>query len=197
MIRKELRLHAMKRKTSRERPADTGNRGFNYKDDKVRVERCSRRSKIEGRRLSAPFILLVEDNRDDEELALVGLQRISLGHEIVVLRDGAEAVDFLWCNGLHAGRDATSMPAFVLLDLKLPKLDGLSVLQHLRSDERTRQVPVVMWTSSGQESDVRASYCLGANSYVRKPVEFGAFVEAIGTIGTYWARLNYAPPSVA
>lgn len=143
--------------------------------------------------MSAPFILLVEDNRDDEELALVTLRRISLGHDIVVLRDGADAVDFLWCNGPHAGRDATSMPSVILLDLKLPKLDGLSVLRHLRSDERTRQVPVVMWTSSGQESDVLASYRLGANSYVRKPVEFGAFVEAISTVGIYWARLNCSP----
>ncbi len=144
--------------------------------------------------MSAPYILPVEDNRDDEELALVTLGRISLGHEIVVLHDGADAVEFLWCNGPHAGRDPTSMPVVILLDLKLPKLDGLSVLKHLRSDERTRRVPVVMWTSSGQESDVAASYRLGANSYVRKPVEFGAFVEAISTVGMYWARLNCAPP---
>ncbi len=144
--------------------------------------------------MSAPYILLVEDNRDDEELALVTLGRISLGHEIVVVRDGADAVDFLWCNGPHVSRDPTSMPVVVLLDLKLPKVDGLSVLKHLRSDERTRRVPVVMWTSSGQESDVAASYKLGANSYIRKPVEFGAFVEAISSVGMYWTRLNCAPP---
>ncbi len=146
--------------------------------------------------MNVPYILLVEDNRDDEELALVSLRRINLGHEIVVLHDGAEAIDYLWCQGSHSGRDATSMPSVVLLDLKLPKLDGLSVLQHLRSDERTRRVPVVMWTSSGQESDVEASYRLGANSYVRKPVEFGAFVETISTVGLYWVRLNCAPPPI-
>lgn len=146
--------------------------------------------------MTAPYILLVEDNRDDEELALLSLKRIDLGHEIVVLRDGAEAVDFLWCVGSHAGRDATSMPVVILLDLKLPKLDGLAVLRHLRSDERTRHVPVVVWTSSGQDSDVMASYRLGANSYVRKPVEFSAFVEAISTLGTYWTRLNCSPPTV-
>jgi two-component system response regulator len=143
--------------------------------------------------VSSPFILLVEDNRDDEELTLVTLRRISLGHEIVVLRDGAEAVDFLWCNGSHASRDPTAMPVVVLLDLKLPKVDGLSVLKHLRSDARTDRVPIVMWTSSGQESDVAASYTLGANSYIRKPVEFGEFVQAISAVGLYWTRLNCAP----
>lgn len=145
--------------------------------------------------MTAPYILLVEDNRDDEELALVTLHRISLGFEIVVLRDGADALDYLWCSGAHAARDPTSMPVVILLDLKLPKVDGLSVLKQLRADERTDRVPVVVWTSSGQESDVAASYRVGANSYIRKPVDFGAFVEAISSVGTYWTRFNCAPPS--
>ncbi|PZN32163.1 MAG: two-component system response regulator [Proteobacteria bacterium] len=140
------------------------------------------------------YILLVEDNPDDEELTLLSLRKRSLGHDIVVVRDGVEAIDYLFGTGPYAGRDVSQVPTVILLDLKLPKLDGLGVLERLRADARTRTVPVVVLTSSSQEADVRACYDLGANSYVRKPVEFGAFVETIGTVGWYWAQLNAPPP---
>lgn len=140
------------------------------------------------------FILLVEDNPDDEELTLLSLRKNNLGHEIVVVRDGVEAVEFLFGIGQYAGRDLNRLPTVILLDLKLPKLDGLGVLKRLRSDERTRMLPVVVLTSSSQDADVLASYTLGANSYVRKPVEFGAFVEAVSSVGQYWAQLNRPPP---
>lgn len=140
------------------------------------------------------YILLVEDNPDDEELTLLSLRKNNLAHEIVVVRDGVEAIDFLFANGQYASRDTSSVPTLVLLDLKLPKLDGLGVLRHLRADERTRTLPVVVLTSSSQDADVIASYKLGANSYVRKPVEFGAFVEAVSSLGLYWALLNRPPP---
>jgi two-component system, response regulator len=140
------------------------------------------------------FILLVEDNPDDEELTLLSLRKNNLAHQIVVVRDGVEAIDYLFCNGQYAQRDVTQMPTVILLDLKLPKLDGLGVLKRLRADERTRNLPVVVLTSSSQDADVIASYNLGANSYVRKPVEFGAFVEAVSSLGLYWALLNRPPP---
>ena len=140
------------------------------------------------------FILLVEDNPDDEELTLLSLRKNNLGHEIVVVRDGVEAVEYLFGTGQYAGRDPNRLPTVILLDLKLPKLDGLGVLKRLRADERTRSLPVVVLTSSSQDADVLASYELGANSYVRKPVEFGAFVEAVSSVGLYWAQLNRAPP---
>ena len=144
--------------------------------------------------MSERYILLVEDNPDDEELTLLSLRKNNLAHQIVVVRDGVEAIDYLFGNGQYAGRDLSQMPTVILLDLKLPKLDGLGVLKRLRADERTRNLPVVVLTSSSQDADVIASYNLGANSYVRKPVEFGAFVDAVSNLGLYWVLLNRPPP---
>ncbi|MDY0067562.1 MAG: response regulator [Steroidobacteraceae bacterium] len=144
--------------------------------------------------MSDRYILLVEDNPDDEELTLLSLRKNNLGHQIVVVRDGVEAVDFLFGVGQYAGREVSNVPTVMLLDLKLPKLDGLAVLKRVRADHRTRLVPVVVLTSSSQDADVIASYNLGANSYVRKPVEFNAFVEAISSLGMYWVLLNRPPP---
>lgn len=140
------------------------------------------------------YILLVEDNPDDEELTLLSLRKNNLAHDIVVVRDGVEAIEFLFGIGQYAGRDISQTPTVILLDLKLPKLDGLGVLKRLRADDRTRNLPVVVLTSSSQDADVLASYNLGANSYVRKPVEFGAFVEAVSSLGLYWVLLNRPPP---
>lgn len=140
------------------------------------------------------YILLVEDNPDDEELTLLSLRKNNLAHDIIVVRDGVEAIEFLSGTGQYAGRDVTQMPMVILLDLKLPKLDGLGVLRRLRAEERTRTLPVVVLTSSSQDADVIASYNLGANSYVRKPVEFGAFVEAVSSLGLYWVLVNRPPP---
>jgi two-component system response regulator len=144
--------------------------------------------------MSERYILLVEDNPDDEELTLLSLRKNNLAHDIVVVRDGVEAIEFLFGNGQYASRDVSHVPTVVLLDLKLPKLDGLGVLRKLRAEERTRTLPVVVLTSSSQDADVIASYNLGANSYVRKPVEFGAFVEAVSSLGLYWVLLNRPPP---
>lgn len=144
--------------------------------------------------MSERYILLVEDNPDDEELTLLSLRKNNLAHEIVVVRDGVEAIEYLFGTGQYAGRDTTQAPTVILLDLKLPKLDGLGVLKRLRADDRTRSLPVVVLTSSSQDADVLASYNLGANSYVRKPVEFGAFVEAVSSLGLYWVLLNRPPP---
>jgi two-component system response regulator len=144
--------------------------------------------------MSERYILLVEDNPDDEELTLLSLRKNNLAHDIVVVRDGVEAVEFLFGNGQYAHRDVSHVPTVILLDLKLPKLDGLGVLKRLRAEERTRTLPVVVLTSSSQDADVIASYNLGANSYVRKPVEFGAFVEAVSSLGLYWVLLNRPPP---
>ena len=140
------------------------------------------------------YILLVEDNPDDEELTLLSLRKNNLSHEIIVVRDGVEAIEFLSGQGQYVGRDVSRLPTVILLDLKLPKLDGLGVLRRLRADERTRMLPVVVLTSSSQDADVIASYNLGANSYVRKPVEFGAFVDAVSNLGMYWLMLNRPPP---
>ena len=139
------------------------------------------------------LILLVEDNTDDEELALRAFERGQVGNPIVVARDGVEALDYLFGTGPHAGRDSAAMPAMVLLDLKLPRLDGLEVLRRIRSDQRTRCLPVVVLTSSREEQDVVESYSLGANSYVRKPVDFGEFVDAVRHLGMYWLLLNEPP----
>ncbi len=138
-------------------------------------------------------ILLVEDNPDDEALTLRALKRGGVINEVVVARDGAEALDYLFGAGKFAGRDLSSTPAVVLLDLKLPKLDGADVLQRMRQDERTRFVPVVVLTSSSEDEDVLKSYRYGANSYVRKPVAFADFTSAIGQLGLYWVLLNQAP----
>src|SRR2546421_3057041 len=131
-------------------------------------------------------ILLVEDNQDDEELALLAFRKSNIANEVVVARDGAEALDYLFGTGAHAGRDAAVTPQVVLLDLKLPKLDGLEVLRRLRADERTRFLPVVILTSSNEDRDLFEGYRSGANSYIRKPVDFAQFTEAVRQLGLYW-----------
>jgi two-component system response regulator len=138
-------------------------------------------------------ILLVEDNPDDEALTLRALRKNNILNEVVVARDGAEALDYLFAMSKYAGRGITDWPAVVLLDLKLPKVSGLEVLKKIRSDERTRAMPVVILTSSKEEQDVTESYNLGVNSYVRKPVDFAKFVEAVKQIGLYWLLLNEPP----
>src|SRR6266850_2517270 len=144
--------------------------------------------------MESKVILLVEDNPRDEALTLRALKKCNILNEVVVARDGVEALDYLFGTGVHAGRDLRTMPQIVLLDLKLPKVDGLQVLQKLRADERTKRLPIVMFTSSNEEEDVINSYNLGANSYVRKPVEFEKFVEATKQLGLYWLVLNQAAP---
>jgi two-component system, response regulator len=144
--------------------------------------------------MSEKLILLVEDNPDDEELTLRALRQAKVANEIAVTRDGAEAVEFLFGEGRHAGRDLSRMPGVILLDLKLPKLSGLDVLQRLRADERTKLIPIVVLTSSSEDEDMLKSYKSGANSYVRKPIEFGAFVSAVSQLGVYWVLLNQTPP---
>lgn len=135
-------------------------------------------------------ILLVEDNPRDEVLTLRALKKNNISNEVVVTRDGVEALDFLFGTGTYADRDVSVMPQVILLDLKLPKVDGLQVLQKIRSDERTSLLPVVIFTSSSEEEDLMKSYSLGANSYVRKPVEFEQFLEATRQLGLYWLILN-------
>jgi two-component system response regulator len=139
-------------------------------------------------------ILLVEDNADDELLTIRALKKNNILNEVVVARDGAEALDYLFGTGAYAGRDLTAPPQVVLLDLKLPKISGLDVLKRIREDARTRMQPVVILTSSTEEQDLAASYGLGANSYIRKPVDFDQFSEAARQIGLYWLVLNEAPP---
>ncbi len=139
-------------------------------------------------------ILLVEDNADDEMLTLRALKKNLIANEVVVARDGEEALEYLFSTGAHAGRDPTSLPQVVLLDLNLPRLGGLDVLRRIRADERTRLLPVVILTSSKQDEDVVSGYTLGANAYVRKPVDFGRFVEAVKTLGLFWLLLNEGPP---
>ena len=141
------------------------------------------------------MILLVEDNPDDEALTMRALKQSKLANEIVVTRDGQEAVEFLFGTGKYEGRDLSHMPTVILLDLKLPKLSGLEVLQQLRADPRTRLTPVVVLTSSSEDEDMMRSYQLGANSYVRKPVIFGRFADAVSQLGLYWMLLNQPPPS--
>jgi two-component system response regulator len=140
------------------------------------------------------MILLVEDNADDEELTTRALRQAKIANEIVVARDGKEALDYLFGEGAHAGRDVARVPAVVLLDLKLPKVSGLEVLRRLRTDPRTNLVPVVVLTSSSEDEDMLKSYESGANSYVRKPVEFGAFASAVSQLGVYWLLLNQGVP---
>ena len=140
-------------------------------------------------------ILLVEDDPDDEALAVRALKQQRITNDIAVVRDGVEALDFLFCTGAYATRDPEP-PFVVLLDLKLPKLDGLEVLRRLRADDRTRFVPVVVLTSSDEEQDIMRGYSLGANSYVRKPIDFGQFSEAVRQLGLYWLLLNEAPRGV-
>jgi two-component system response regulator len=143
------------------------------------------------------MILLVEDNPDDELLTLRALRKHRIGNKVVVARDGAEALDFLFGTGAYTGRDTGSQPQLILLDLKLPKLDGLEVLRRLRADSRTQLVPVVILTTSKEESDLVAGYRAGVNSYIRKPVDFDSFSEAVRQLGMYWLLLNEAPPGAA
>lgn len=139
------------------------------------------------------IILLVEDNADDEALTLRAFKKNSIQNEVVVARDGAEALDYFFATGAYAGRDLSVMPALTLLDLKLPKIDGLEVLRRLRADERTKLLPIVILTSSKEEQDLVTGYSLGANSYIRKPIDFAQFTEAIRQLGLYWLVLNERP----
>jgi two-component system response regulator len=148
-------------------------------------------------RMNDGVILLVEDNPDDELLAMRALRKNNVMNEVVVARNGVEALDYLFASGPHAGRDTSTMPRLILLDLKLPKVDGLEVLKRLRSDERTRLLPVVILTSSKEREDMLKGYGLGANSYVRKPVNFEQFVKAVEQLKLYWLGLNEAPPNLA
>lgn len=141
-------------------------------------------------------ILLVEDNPDDEALTIRALQKNNILNAVMIVRDGAEALDYLYCQGHYATREASS-PAVILLDLKLPKVDGLAVLKRLRNDARTRLLPVVILTSSKEEQDVINGYSLGANSYIRKPVDFTQFMEAIRQVGLYWLMMNEPPPQTS
>ena len=140
-------------------------------------------------------ILLIEDNPDDQDLTLRALRKNQIKSRVVVVSDGAEALDYLFARGAHADRDVESDPNLVLLDLKLPKVDGLEVLEKLRQHERTRHLPVVVLTSSSQQSDICSAYNLGANSFIRKPVDFAEFTEAVRQLGLYWLGLNISPPT--
>ncbi|MDP2236564.1 MAG: response regulator [Bacteroidales bacterium] len=140
-------------------------------------------------------ILLIEDNLDDVELTLHAIRKNRIKNEIAVVNDGAEALDYLFGTGKYSGRDCTVLPTVILLDLKLPKVDGLEVLRQIRANEHTKFLPVVILTSSKEEQDIINSYSLGANSYVRKPVNFNLFAEAVSHLGLYWLLLNEGPPT--
>jgi two-component system response regulator len=142
-------------------------------------------------------ILLVEDSPDDRDLTLLAFKEANILNQVIICADGEEALDFLFATGAHAGRDIRVMPQVILLDLKLPKVDGLEVLTRIRADDRTRLLPVVVLTTSREQKDVMESYQLGANSYVRKPVDFSQFIEASRQLGLYWLVLNEAPPAHA
>lgn len=144
--------------------------------------------------MSDKSILLVEDNPDDAALTVHALETNNIGNRLVLARDGVEALDYLFCTGPYASRDPDDHPSVVLLDLKLPKIDGLEVLRRVRATESTRLQPVVILTSSNEEEDRIKGYALGANSYVRKPVDFDDFVRAAGQLGLYWLLLNQTPP---
>jgi two-component system response regulator len=139
-------------------------------------------------------ILLVEDNPDDVVLTLRAFKKNNIANEVVVVGDGLEALDYLFGTGKHKERDMSNMPAMILLDLKLPKMDGLKVLERMRANERTKLLPVVILTSSKEEQDIIGSYSLGANSYIRKPVDFDKFVDAVRHLELYWLVLNELPP---
>jgi two-component system response regulator len=143
------------------------------------------------------IILLVEDNPDDVELALLAFERSDVPYDIVVVKDGKEALDYLFATGVYTGRDLAQVPDVMLLDLKLPKVDGLSVLKQMRAHERTRQLPVVVLTSSNELNDIFESYRLGANSFVLKPVNFNEFIETARQLASYWLVLNEALPHSA
>jgi two-component system response regulator len=142
-------------------------------------------------------ILLVEDSRSDEKLTLRALKKSNILNPVVVARDGAEALDYLFARGAHAERDGRALPQIVLLDLKLPKIGGLEVLGQIRTDERTRLLPVVILTSSKEDQDLTRAYALGANSYIVKPVDFTQFAEVVQQLGLYWLVLNQQPPTTS
>lgn len=144
--------------------------------------------------MALQVILLVEDNPDDEALTLRALRKNNILNEIVVARDGVEALDYLFGTGVHAGRDILLQPQVVLLDLKLPKLDGLEVLKRMRADPRTALQPVAVLTTSNEDRDIISSYELGVNSYIRKPVDFNQFSETVRQLGLYWLVINVPPP---
>ena len=144
--------------------------------------------------MASDVILLVEDNPDDEALTIRALNRNNITNEVFVARDGVQAMDYVFARGTHADRDINDLPRLVLLDLKLPKVDGLEVLRQIRADERTKRLPVVVLTSSKEEQDLVDSYNLGVNSYIRKPVDFTLFSEAVRQGGLYWLVLNEPPP---
>jgi two-component system response regulator len=140
------------------------------------------------------IILLVEDNPDDVELTLRAFKKNNILNRVILAKDGAEALEYLFGTGTYAGRDLKDLPGVILLDLKLPKIDGLEVLRRIRQDNRTKLIPVVILTSSAEPKDVVNGYSLGANGYVRKPVEFSQFAEAMGHLGLYWLLWNEPPP---
>ena len=146
--------------------------------------------------MNTKTILLVEDNPSDIDLTKRALANANIANKVVVAEDGQEALDYLFGTGHYAGRDAAPLLAVVLLDLKLPKVDGLDILRRIRANRRTKRLPVVILTSSQEEQDIAAGYDLGANSYIRKPVDFLKFAEAIKTLGLYWLVLNEPPPKV-
>jgi CheY-like chemotaxis protein len=147
--------------------------------------------------MNSGLILLVDDNTSDVELTKRALEKRHISNKLMVAEDGKTALDYLFAEGVHAGRDVSDLPTLVLLDLKLPKLDGLEVLRRIRADPRTKWLPVVILTSSNEEQDLAAGYDLGANSYIRKPVDFAKFAEAIEYLGLYWLVLNEPPPKVS
>jgi two-component system response regulator len=140
------------------------------------------------------LVLLVEDNPDDEALTLRAFKKNRIGNKIVVVRDGVEALDFLFCTGTYSERNPNELPQLILLDIKLPKLDGLEVLQRIRADARTKLLPVVILTSSKEEQDLLKGYQIGANSYIQKPVDFSEFMDAVRQLDMYWLVLNQPPP---
>ena len=144
--------------------------------------------------MAEKIILLVDDDPDDEALAQRALKKNNIKNEVVVAHDGIEALDYLFGRGAYAGRDLNEIPQVILLDLKLPKMNGLEVLREIRADERTKLLPVVILTTSKEEQDIINSYSLGANSYIRKPVDFIQFAEAVRQLGLYWLLLNETPP---
>lgn len=144
--------------------------------------------------MSSKIILLIEDNPSDIALTKRALEKARIANEVIVAEDGQEALDYVFCTGAHARREIAEQPMLTLLDLKLPKVGGLEVLRRIRQDARTRRMPVVILTSSNEEQDVAAGYDLGINSYIRKPVDFGQFAQAISQLGLYWLVLNQPPP---
>jgi two-component system response regulator len=147
-----------------------------------------------GGLMAEKIILLVEDNPDDVELTLRAFKKSNILNKVIVAKDGVEALDYLFGTGVHAGRDVKELPVIILLDLKLPRIDGLEVLKRIRQDESTKLLPVIILTSSAEQKDVINGYSLGANSYVRKPVDFDQFAKAIKHLGLYWLLLNEPPP---